>query len=98
MDASRCRAGRSSRSSSKPKGTTGCATGKRRWRHDQARNSDARSPRQVHREVRIPRRGAARLQEPARPDREIVAQISELKGEPQWMRDYRLKALEIFEK
>jgi Fe-S cluster assembly protein SufB len=31
-------------------------------------------------------------------DREIVAQISELKGEPQWMRDYRLKALEIFEK
>jgi len=31
-------------------------------------------------------------------DREIVAQISELKHEPQWMRDYRLKALEIFEK
>jgi Fe-S cluster assembly protein SufB len=31
-------------------------------------------------------------------DREIVAQISEMKGEPAWMRDYRLKALEIFEK
>jgi Fe-S cluster assembly protein SufB len=31
-------------------------------------------------------------------DREIVAQISELKGEPKWMLDYRLKALEIFEK
>jgi Fe-S cluster assembly scaffold protein SufB len=31
-------------------------------------------------------------------DREIVAQISDMKGEPQWMRDYRLKALEIFEK
>jgi Fe-S cluster assembly protein SufB len=31
-------------------------------------------------------------------DREIVAQISEMKGEPVWMRDYRLKALEIFEK
>jgi Fe-S cluster assembly protein SufB len=31
-------------------------------------------------------------------DREIVAQISDLKGEPKWMRDYRLKALEIFEK
>jgi Fe-S cluster assembly protein SufB len=30
-------------------------------------------------------------------DREIVEQISQLKGEPQWMRDYRLKALEIFE-
>jgi len=29
-------------------------------------------------------------------DREIVAQISELKGEPAWMRDYRLKALDIF--
>jgi Fe-S cluster assembly protein SufB len=31
-------------------------------------------------------------------DRDIVAQISEMKGEPAWMRDYRLKALEIFEK
>jgi len=31
-------------------------------------------------------------------DREIVAQISALKGEPAWMRDYRIKALEIFEK
>ncbi|OGF16090.1 MAG: Fe-S cluster assembly protein SufB [Candidatus Eisenbacteria bacterium RBG_16_71_46] len=29
---------------------------------------------------------------------EIVAQISDMKGEPKWMRDYRLKALEIFEK
>ena len=26
-------------------------------------------------------------------DREIVAQISDMKGEPSWMRDYRLKAL-----
>uniref|UniRef100_A0A832MM32 Fe-S cluster assembly protein SufB n=1 Tax=Eiseniibacteriota bacterium TaxID=2212470 RepID=A0A832MM32_UNCEI len=31
-------------------------------------------------------------------DREIVAQISALKGEPQWMRDFRLRSLEIFEK
>ena len=30
-------------------------------------------------------------------DRNIVAQISEMKGEPQWMRDFRLKSLEIFE-
>ncbi len=29
-------------------------------------------------------------------DEEVVAQISEVKGEPQWMRDYRLKALEIY--
>ncbi len=28
--------------------------------------------------------------------REIVCQISEMKNEPQWMRDYRLKALEVF--
>ncbi len=28
---------------------------------------------------------------------EIVAQISEMKGEPEWMRDFRLKSLEIFE-
>jgi Fe-S cluster assembly protein SufB len=31
-------------------------------------------------------------------DREVVAQISEMKGEPAWMRDFRLKAFEIFEK
>ncbi|MBL8848934.1 MAG: Fe-S cluster assembly protein SufB [Planctomycetaceae bacterium] len=30
-------------------------------------------------------------------DRDIVAQISELKGEPAWMRDFRLKSFEIFE-
>lgn len=30
-------------------------------------------------------------------DREIVAQISEMKGEPAWMRDYRLEAFEIFQ-
>jgi Fe-S cluster assembly protein SufB len=30
-------------------------------------------------------------------DRKVVAQISELKGEPQWMRDFRLHALEEFE-
>ena len=29
-------------------------------------------------------------------DAEIVNQISEMKNEPQWMREYRLKALEIF--
>lgn len=29
-------------------------------------------------------------------DAEIVAQISEMKGEPDWMRDFRLKSLEIF--
>jgi Fe-S cluster assembly protein SufB len=29
-------------------------------------------------------------------DPEIVTEISKLKGEPQWMLDYRLKALEIF--
>lgn len=28
---------------------------------------------------------------------EIVAEISEMKGEPQWMRDFRLKSLQIFE-
>ena len=28
--------------------------------------------------------------------REIVAQISAMKGEPEWMREFRLKALEIF--
>ncbi len=28
--------------------------------------------------------------------REIVCQISEMKSEPQWMRDFRLKALEVF--
>ncbi|MDA1040123.1 MAG: Fe-S cluster assembly protein SufB [Planctomycetota bacterium] len=30
-------------------------------------------------------------------DAEIVAQISEMKNEPAWMRDFRLKSLEIFE-
>ena len=30
-------------------------------------------------------------------DREIVGQISEMKGEPEWMRDFRLRSLEIFE-
>ena len=29
--------------------------------------------------------------------RDIVAQISEMKGEPTWMRDFRLKSLEIFD-
>jgi len=29
-------------------------------------------------------------------NREIVHQISEMKNEPQWMRDYRLKALDVF--
>ena len=29
-------------------------------------------------------------------DRQIVEQISEMKNEPQWMRDFRLKSLEIF--
>jgi Fe-S cluster assembly protein SufB len=29
-------------------------------------------------------------------DRDIVEQISEMKEEPEWMRDYRLRALEIF--
>jgi len=31
-------------------------------------------------------------------DRTIVEEISKMKGEPQWMTDYRVKALEIFEK
>ena len=30
-------------------------------------------------------------------DREMVTQISELKDEPAWMREFRLKSLEIFE-
>ncbi|MFN3159702.1 MAG: Fe-S cluster assembly protein SufB [Rubinisphaera brasiliensis] len=30
-------------------------------------------------------------------DAQIVGQISEMKGEPGWMRDFRLKSLEIFE-
>ena len=29
-------------------------------------------------------------------DRDIVCQISEMKGEPEWMRDFRLKSLDIF--
>ncbi|RMF43420.1 MAG: Fe-S cluster assembly protein SufB [Planctomycetota bacterium] len=29
-------------------------------------------------------------------DRDVVAQISEMKGEPDWMRDFRLRSLEIF--
>ncbi len=29
--------------------------------------------------------------------RQVVAEISEMKGEPPWMRDFRLKSLEIFE-
>jgi Fe-S cluster assembly protein SufB len=29
-------------------------------------------------------------------DKQIVEQISEMKNEPQWMRDFRLKSLEIF--
>jgi len=31
-------------------------------------------------------------------DRAIVEEISKMKGEPQWMTDYRVRALEIFEK
>ena len=30
-------------------------------------------------------------------DAEIVTQISEMKNEPEWMRDFRLKSLKIFE-
>src|SRR5579884_4541585 len=30
-------------------------------------------------------------------DRDIVEEISYMKGEPQWMRDFRLRALRIFE-
>jgi len=30
-------------------------------------------------------------------DRDIVAEISAMKNEPEWMRDFRLKALEVFE-
>src|SRR5205809_2818960 len=30
--------------------------------------------------------------------KKIVAQISEMKGEPSWMRDFRLKSLKLFEK
>ncbi len=29
-------------------------------------------------------------------NREVVEQISQMKGEPQWMLDFRLKALEHF--
>lgn len=29
-------------------------------------------------------------------DREIISQISEMKGEPDWMREFRLRSLEIF--
>src|ERR687885_828774 len=31
-------------------------------------------------------------------DREIVEEISYMKGEPQWMRDFRLRSLRIFER
>lgn len=37
-----------------------------------------------------------RIQEGLTPD--IVAEISEKKGDPQWMRDFRLKSLEIYHK
>ncbi len=30
-------------------------------------------------------------------DREVVEQISEMKGEPDWMREFRLKSLEVFQ-
>ena len=30
--------------------------------------------------------------------RKIVEQISEMKGEPSWMRNFRLKSLDLFEK
>ncbi|MFL5825303.1 MAG: Fe-S cluster assembly protein SufB, partial [Thermoleophilaceae bacterium] len=30
--------------------------------------------------------------------REVVEELSKIKGEPQWMRDKRLKSLEIFER
>ena len=30
--------------------------------------------------------------------RKLIEEISAMKGEPQWMRDFRLKSLEIFEK
>ena len=30
-------------------------------------------------------------------DKEIVQQISDLKDEPDWMRDFRLRSLEVFE-
>jgi len=30
-------------------------------------------------------------------NRQIVAEISEMKGEPDWMRDFRLKSLEVFQ-
>ncbi len=31
-------------------------------------------------------------------DAEVIAQISEIKGEPRWMRDFRLRSLEVFRK
>jgi len=31
-------------------------------------------------------------------DRDVVTQISEMKGEPEWMRDFRLRSLDIFDK
>src|SRR5258707_8925977 len=31
-------------------------------------------------------------------DRGVVSEISEMKGEPEWMRDFRLRSLDIFEK
>ena len=31
-------------------------------------------------------------------NKEVVAQISDMKGEPKWMRDFRLKSYEHFEK
>ncbi len=43
--------------------------------------------------VRVPRRRRLRLQERARPDREVVRKISKMKDEPEWMLEFRLKAL-----
>jgi ABC-type multidrug transport system ATPase subunit len=43
-------------------------------------------------QVRLPRRGGVRTS-PKGADEEIVREISEQKGEPEWMLKYRLKAL-----
>jgi len=69
---------------------------RRRWRHDH--HAEPRHPRRLRREVRLPRQGQLRLQEPQGTRRRDRGADLRAQGEPRWMRDYRLKALEIFEK
>src|SRR5215475_2155404 len=95
----------------KPKGTTGCAKSipsqwpKGRARSTEIQETDMPTAQDERVEVRALKgeyqfgfhdvdQSVFRAKKGL--DRTIVEQISEIKKEPQWMRDYRLRALEIF--